>query len=315
MCYNVPCKLGYCWERGIWPWSPSHCWAAAAPSRCPTGHCPPSPSAWGAPPSCWTAARAPRPLCAAGVSAPTGSPTSCSPTTTGTTSWPARAAADPFEPRPHRPPHHHRPGGAGRRGGARFRPGGPSALRRTLAGGRKHAFRAGPLTVTPVLLQHRVPCCGYALHLPRAGRFDAARARAAGIPGITSGGGSRQGKAWTASPQTRCWCPARRGLDGGLCHRYPPLPGIARRHARDADLLCMDATYADDADLDKAKLYGHATCRETRRPGRPSGGAAALADPLLGGGHRPAARSGGRPEPIPRRRGGHRTGCAAGTGF
>ena len=24
----------------------------------------------------------------------------------------------------------------------------------------------------------------------------------------------------------------------------------------------MDATYADDADLPKAKLYGHATCRE-----------------------------------------------------
>ena len=33
--------------------------------------------------------------------------------------------------------------------------------------------------------------------------------------------------------------------------------------ARGADLLCMDATYPDDADLDKAKLYGHATCRET----------------------------------------------------
>ena len=32
--------------------------------------------------------------------------------------------------------------------------------------------------------------------------------------------------------------------------------------ARDADLLCMDATYADDADLPKARLYGHTTCRE-----------------------------------------------------
>ena len=36
-----------------------------------------------------------------------------------------------------------------------------------------------------------------------------------------------------------------------------------RDAARDADLLCMDATYADDADLDKANLYGHATCRVT----------------------------------------------------
>ena len=25
----------------------------------------------------------------------------------------------------------------------------------------------------------------------------------------------------------------------------------------------MDSTYADDTDLPKAKLYGHATCRET----------------------------------------------------
>ena len=32
--------------------------------------------------------------------------------------------------------------------------------------------------------------------------------------------------------------------------------------ARGADLLCMDATYADDADLPKARLYGHTTCRE-----------------------------------------------------
>ena len=27
--------------------------------------------------------------------------------------------------------------------------------------------------------------------------------------------------------------------------------------------MLMDSTYADDADLPKAKLYGHSTCRET----------------------------------------------------
>ena len=43
-------------------------------------------------------------------------------------------------------------------------------------------------------------------------------------------------------------CPGKKGLEAA---------------ARDADLLCMDATYADDADLPKAELYGHATCRET----------------------------------------------------
>ena len=43
-------------------------------------------------------------------------------------------------------------------------------------------FSVDALKITPFPLAHRVPCCGYALELPRAGRFDPARARAAGIP-------------------------------------------------------------------------------------------------------------------------------------
>ena len=41
-------------------------------------------------------------------------------------------------------------------------------------------FSVDALKITPFPLEHRVPCCGYALELPRAGRFDPARARAAG---------------------------------------------------------------------------------------------------------------------------------------
>ena len=43
-------------------------------------------------------------------------------------------------------------------------------------------FHIDTLKITPFPLNHRVPCCGYVLALPRAGRFDPARARAAGIP-------------------------------------------------------------------------------------------------------------------------------------
>ena len=43
-------------------------------------------------------------------------------------------------------------------------------------------FHIDTLKITPFPLTHRVPCCGYVLALPRAGRFDPARARAAGIP-------------------------------------------------------------------------------------------------------------------------------------
>ena len=44
---------------------------------------------------------------------------------------------------------------------------------------------------------------------------------------------------------------------------HPDYCAALEAAARDTDLLCMDATYADDADLPKAELYGHATCRET----------------------------------------------------
>ena len=43
-------------------------------------------------------------------------------------------------------------------------------------------FAVDTLKITPVPLKHRVPCQGYVLDLPRAGKFDAARAKAAGIP-------------------------------------------------------------------------------------------------------------------------------------
>ena len=43
-------------------------------------------------------------------------------------------------------------------------------------------FHIDTMKITPFPLTHRVPCCGYVLALPRAGRFDPARARAAGIP-------------------------------------------------------------------------------------------------------------------------------------
>ena len=48
------------------------------------------------------------------------------------------------------------------------------------------------------------------------------------------------------------------GIDTMLQKRRAALEAAAR----DADLLCMDATYADDADLPTAELYGHDTCRE-----------------------------------------------------
>lgn len=122
-------------------------------------------------------------------------------------------------------------------------------------------FAAGPLTVTPFPLEHRVPCCGYALALPRAGRFDPGRARAAGIP-VALWSRLQAGQTVEGFTPDQVLGPPRRGLKVVYATDTRPCPAVTEA-AREADLLCMDATYADDADLDKAKLYGHATCRET----------------------------------------------------
>lgn len=122
-------------------------------------------------------------------------------------------------------------------------------------------FAAGPLTVTPFPLEHRVPCCGYALTLPRAGRFDPGRARAAGIP-VVLWSRLQAGQTVEGFTPDQVLGPPRRGLKVVYATDTRPCPAVTEA-AREADLLCMDATYADDADLDKAKLYGHATCRET----------------------------------------------------
>ena len=120
-------------------------------------------------------------------------------------------------------------------------------------------FAVDALKITPFTLEHRVPCCGYALELPRAGRFDPARARAAGIP-VAYWKTLQKGAAAGGFTPEQVLGPPRRGLKVVYATDTRPCAALEAA-ARDADLLCMDATYADDADLPKAKLYGHSTCR------------------------------------------------------
>lgn len=121
-------------------------------------------------------------------------------------------------------------------------------------------FVVDALKITPFPLAHRVPCCGYALALPRAGKFDPARARAAGIP-VEHWKTLQRGAAAGGFTPEQVLGPPRRGLKVVYATDTRPCAALEAA-ARGADLLCMDATYADDADLPKARLYGHTTCRE-----------------------------------------------------
>lgn len=126
----------------------------------------------------------------------------------------------------------------------------PDHRRLALLGGTVEAFRC----------VHRVPCCGYAFTLPRARRFDPARAVAAGIPRRLWGALQRGQEAGGFFPD-QVLGPPRRGLRLVYATDTRPCDALLEA-AKGADLLCMDATYPDDTDLDKARLYGHATCRE-----------------------------------------------------
>lgn len=114
--------------------------------------------------------------------------------------------------------------------------------------------------VTAFPARHRVPCCSYLYTLPRAGRFDPDKAKALGIP-VALWRSLQAGQPAGGFTPDQVLGPARRGLRLLYATDTEPTAELAEQ-ARGADLLCMDATYADDADAPKARLYGHATCAE-----------------------------------------------------
>ena len=123
-------------------------------------------------------------------------------------------------------------------------------------------FAVDALEITPFPLEHRVPCCGYRLHLPRAGRFSPEQARALGVPvkqwktlqhgeSITLDGGR------VIQPEAVLG-PARQGLSFVFSGDTAPCPALEKA-AAGADLLLCDSTYALPEQAAQAKQYGHST--------------------------------------------------------
>ena len=146
-------------------------------------------------------------------------------------------------------------------------------------------FHIDTLKITPFPLTHRVPCCGYVLALPRAGRFDPARARAAGIP-------------------MPYWKTLQRGEPVGGCTPEQvlgaPRRGLKVVYATDTRPCAALEAAARDAQGGAVRprhLPGD------RRTGRRGQRAPPLADPLQRRRDRPRAGTGRRAHRVPRRRG------------
>ena len=137
---------------------------------------------------------------------------------------------------------------------------------------REH-MELGPYQIDAYRVNHNVTCYGYALSIPRKGRFDVDRARDAGIPVKMW---SRLQKGETIKEAGKTYTPdmvlgpARRGLKVVYCTDTRPVPVIAE-YAREADLFICEGMYGEKEKEAKAREYKHMTFYEAARLAREAG--------------------------------------------
>lgn len=124
----------------------------------------------------------------------------------------------------------------------------------------------GGLLLSAFAAQHRVPCVGYRLRLPRAGRFDPAKAAALGVPQavwkrLQNGEAVPLAGGEVVQPGQVLGAP-RQGLCVVFSTDTRPCAALEAA-AQGADLLVCDATYDSDSDLPKAIEWGHSTYTES----------------------------------------------------
>ena len=114
----------------------------------------------------------------------------------------------------------------------------------------------------PFATRHRVPSRGYRLDLPRAGRFDPAKARALNVPvpawKLLQRGQSIPLESRAVVAPADVLGPARRGLRFVFSGDTAPCPALEQA-AQNADLFLCDATYPDNEQEAQAKQWGHST--------------------------------------------------------
>ena len=128
--------------------------------------------------------------------------------------------------------------------------------------------------ITAFKVQHNVVCYGYVLEIPRGGRFDAARAKAADIP-LPYWSRLQKGEVITAedgrifTPEMVLG-PARKGLKVTYTTDTRPTDSIVR-NARGSDLFICEGMYGEKGDVNNAVKYKHMTFEEAGRLAKQAG--------------------------------------------
>lgn len=128
-------------------------------------------------------------------------------------------------------------------------------------------FSAGGFEIGTLPLHHRMPCLGYSLSLLRKPVFLPEKAQALGVPKtlykeLHAGNPVEAGGRIILPEQVLG--EARRPLKAVYCTDTRPVPEIAE-FAKGADLLVLEAMYADDAMREKAFEKGHMVAGDAAR--------------------------------------------------
>lgn len=131
-------------------------------------------------------------------------------------------------------------------------------------------FELGPYVIDAYRVNHNVVCYGYAISIPRAGRFDVERAKEQRIPQKLW---SRLQHGEAVEEGGKCFTPdmvlgpSRRGIKVAYCTDTRPVPVIAK-YARKADLFICEGMYGEEGKEAKAREYKHMTVYEAARLGK-----------------------------------------------
>ncbi len=121
-------------------------------------------------------------------------------------------------------------------------------------------FPFGDAVLTAFAVRHTLPCYGFSVHLPHAGKFDVERAKAAGIPqrlwGVLQKQETAVAEDGTVYHQSQVLGKPRKGLKLTYCTDSRPVPAIAK-YADSADLFICEGMYGEDEKLDKAVETAH----------------------------------------------------------
>lgn len=122
-----------------------------------------------------------------------------------------------------------------------------------------HGYR-----ITAFRVQHNMLCYGYSVEILRAGKFDAARAKAANIPlkfwNPLQKGETMEEDGAVYTPDMVLG-PPRRGLKVTYCTDTRPVKQIAE-HGEGSDLMILEGMYGEPEKEQKAREHKHMTMYE-----------------------------------------------------